>query len=150
MKNLNKKKLSWLLAGVLFIGLIAAVVAYGPTALAGNKSQPSASGTGPAVSWVVDNPQPGSGPSSPDRVNLAGKIDRLDSSGFQLLQGPRYEEADRVIVSIDQNTRIVDARGQTLKFADLKQGQEVIFETDPVTIMIFPAQMKAYSVTVLN
>lgn len=154
MKKANWKKPGWMLAGILFLGLIAALFAAGAAALEGNKPQPSASGSGPAISWMFDGDQPNPGspqPSiGPDRITLAGKIDSLDSFGFQLLQGPRYKSTDKVIVSIDQNTKIVDATGQPLKLADLKQGQEVTLETDPVMTMIYPTQVKGYSVKVLG
>lgn len=159
------KKVNWIVIGVVFLGLIAVIVAVGMTALGGSNSQPSAAtqppaagsgpssaaGSGPAVSGLFDG-TPGSSqtPVGPDRITIEGKIDSVNNSGLQLLNGPHYKETDRVVVNLYQNAKIVDAKGQSLKLADLKKGYRVTVETDPVAIMTFPAQVKAYTVTVLE
>ena len=148
MNSFNWKKPGWIAAGIVLLGLVVAWVMVGVVAFSGNNAKSPAASTGPAVSSVYDGST--AGPLAPDRVTLMGKIDTLDGTGFQLLAGPRYEKNDRVTINVDQGTKILDAKGQSLKLTDLKQGQEITVETDPIENWNTRVKVKAYQLNVLG
>jgi hypothetical protein len=85
--------------------------------------------------------------SNSQNLFLKGTIDSVNDNGFILREDAPYQASDRVVVTVDEKTRLTDSHGKTFKLTDLKPGQRVTVETLPVMIMIYPAQVTAISVT---
>lgn len=131
MKNLKFSKLKFsLLIGLLVALLSISAAVVGMNTLASNKD-------------AGQNSQ---------RITIKGAIKSIDTAGnfFVITADAPAQAGDQVIVKIDRDSKLVGTGGKTLKFADLKVDQKVAVETDPVMIMIYPAQVKGWEVTVQN
>jgi hypothetical protein len=92
-----------------------------------------------------NNPTPGN---DPNKLTLTGKIDTIDGSSFMMLEDAPYKASDKVVVKVEADTKITDAKGIALTFSQLKAGQKVEITTLPVMLMIYPAQVKAITIVV--
>jgi hypothetical protein len=82
------------------------------------------------------------------KLVLSGKIEKVETKSFMLLEDAPPKASDKVVVKIESDTNISDGKGKKLNLSDLKAGQKVEVTTFPIMMMMYPVQVKAISVVV--